>query len=382
MLSEPSKRLPSFRERKPTEEGGPIARAGFAYQDHVAAHFCLSLLNDPMLIEVWCETYDDIVLIRLIEGTETMEFIQVKADVLDQLWTLAKLCARESGKEGTSIFERSLTRAAYKEKASFRMVTLRPIGKELSVLSLNRCHEDRINSIEIQSLTKDLEQRFQQAQSPAGHGACYWVDNVEWESFGQREIADSNKLTLKRHLESLGIYAPSDTLTSVYETLIARIKGMSELRNADHDKKVMTRAMLIELLRKAEDPFPDHLPSAKLEAKLAAARCDPVCISQAQDLRRAYRKTLLTRPFLNLGEENDKTEVAILGNLHRLLSAYDSGRSKDSSDREFHATCVESVEALSVNLHVGRDQLTTHDAVGCMYEITSRCRHRFTKATP
>lgn len=373
---------PSFRECKPTEEGGPIARAGFAYQDHVTAHFCLSLLVDPALTEVWCETYDDIVLIRQSNGVESMEFVQVKAEALDQLWTVAKLCARESGRVGTSIVERSLARAAYKEAATFRLVTLRTIGSDLSVLGLPRNHVDRVQSGALDVLKADLEAKVSGIKSPSGCGIDYWAEHVEWDSFTQREIVDSNKLALKQHLEGFGIYAPTDKLASIYETLIAKIKGMSELRNVDHDNKVMTRQMLIELLRKADDPFPGHLPSSRLEAKLTEARIDPVSIAQAQDLRRAYRKASLSKPFLSLADDNDNVEVAILGHLHRLLSSYDSGRLGDTSDREFHATCVEKVEGLSKEIDVGTGKLTTHQAVGCMYEITSRCRHRFTKAAP
>ncbi|WP_439370882.1 dsDNA nuclease domain-containing protein [Bradyrhizobium sp. DASA03120] len=56
--------LPSIFDLVPLEHGGPIARAGFLYQDHVAAKYCIEMLLDPALEQVWCETLDDITLIR------------------------------------------------------------------------------------------------------------------------------------------------------------------------------------------------------------------------------------------------------------------------------------------------------------------------------
>src|SRR4051812_28736710 len=61
---------PTYRDLDPLEEGGPIARKGFAYQDHVAAGKCLDMLLTDGPSEVWCEAEDDIVLVWLIQGVE------------------------------------------------------------------------------------------------------------------------------------------------------------------------------------------------------------------------------------------------------------------------------------------------------------------------
>ena len=123
---------PPLRSLTPTDFGGGIARQGFAYQDHAAVQFCLMLLEAPSLKEVWCETYDDIVLIWDVDGKEIAEFVQVKGELLDQLWTVAKLCARVKSPthpngEGTSIFEKSLNRDNCDETTQFRLVTARDV---------------------------------------------------------------------------------------------------------------------------------------------------------------------------------------------------------------------------------------------------------------
>ncbi|MBI3547118.1 MAG: DUF4297 domain-containing protein, partial [Gammaproteobacteria bacterium] len=55
--------LQSVRDTMPTNQGGIYARQGFAYQDDVAAKFYIEMLSNENLIEVACETHDDIVLI-------------------------------------------------------------------------------------------------------------------------------------------------------------------------------------------------------------------------------------------------------------------------------------------------------------------------------
>lgn len=91
--------LPPPRKIRPSDSGGSIARAGFAFQDHVAAGFCIEMLTREDLKEVWCETYDDIVLVWDKAGEELFEFVQVKAENHDQLWTTALLCQRDKKKD-------------------------------------------------------------------------------------------------------------------------------------------------------------------------------------------------------------------------------------------------------------------------------------------
>jgi hypothetical protein len=85
--------LPSIHDLSPLEEGGPVARAGFLYQDHIGARFCIEMLQNANLVGVWCETLDDITLIWATDGGgETVEFVQVKSNELDQMWSIALIC--------------------------------------------------------------------------------------------------------------------------------------------------------------------------------------------------------------------------------------------------------------------------------------------------
>ena len=69
--------LPSVNDVRPREEGGPLARVGFSYQDEVAVAFCIEMLNDPSLLKIHCETHDDILLFRVADDGPNAEFVQV-----------------------------------------------------------------------------------------------------------------------------------------------------------------------------------------------------------------------------------------------------------------------------------------------------------------
>ena len=92
----------SIRDLKPLETGGVVARVGMGLQDHVAAGFCIRMLSDPSVLEVWCERQDDVTLLWSDgKGKERVEFVQVKST--DQAWTPKNLCAGEP-----SVLERLL----------------------------------------------------------------------------------------------------------------------------------------------------------------------------------------------------------------------------------------------------------------------------------
>src|SRR3954469_6978840 len=119
---------PSIRDLPPLETGGTELRKGIGVQDHVAAKFCILMLTGTDLQEVWCERHDDMTLVWQTPNAEIIEFVQVKSNEMDQLWSVALLCQRQkmatsrSG-VGTSILERSLANDRGREQCRFRIVT-------------------------------------------------------------------------------------------------------------------------------------------------------------------------------------------------------------------------------------------------------------------
>lgn len=71
--------LPSVEDATPWEQGGPIARTGFNYQDEIAVGLLLDMLEEPFALEVHCETHDDVILVSQGSSTQNIaEDVQVK----------------------------------------------------------------------------------------------------------------------------------------------------------------------------------------------------------------------------------------------------------------------------------------------------------------
>ncbi|MDB5390403.1 MAG: hypothetical protein JWM11_6049, partial [Planctomycetaceae bacterium] len=135
----------SIHALEPLEIGGTVARIGLDVQDHVAAGFCLDMVTEERLGQIWTETQDDVFLLWINDGVEEVEFVQVKSNELDQLWSIAELLKKEpvaeddhgaggdgkpnksKKKEGRCILEKSLQYDRCSESVRFRIVTCRPV---------------------------------------------------------------------------------------------------------------------------------------------------------------------------------------------------------------------------------------------------------------
>ena len=182
--------LPSIFETPPADTGGINARIGFAFQDDVAAGFYLEMLSGSNLVEVSCETYDDILLVWQEEDNTVLEFVQVKAENPDHLWTIAKLC---EGPDHKSILEKSLSRDKFKESSCFRIVTSRQIHSELDVLTRDRRHEHRSESYSpFKNLIDKVEKRLPGVISKKKNGSSYWLKNTYWDVYPEDAIEKLN----------------------------------------------------------------------------------------------------------------------------------------------------------------------------------------------
>lgn len=174
--------MPSIFTLPPLEEGGPIARGGFDYQDHVAAACCFEMLHDASLQAVWCETHDDLLLHKIINQQQIVEFVQVKSESLNQLWSVAELCDRKSRgnmpRQGTSIIEKQLAHDQGDEQSFFRLVTFRDVNAELALL---KQAADQRNQEELDRLVMTLNERVDNYISPKQNGPDYWVRHMQWD---------------------------------------------------------------------------------------------------------------------------------------------------------------------------------------------------------
>jgi hypothetical protein len=376
--------LPKLRQMRPTDSGGPIARAGFAFQDHVAARFCIEMLSNNNLKEVWCETYDDIVLVWDKLGQESVEFVQVKAENPDQLWTPAFLCRRdkkkgETEKIGSSIPERSLAKDCCHEDVYFRLVTSWEVNSELEILKLERGHRDRGHETsKFEELLKQVQEKIGDYKSAKGNGCNSWLQRMLWEIDSQQNLEKINCFNLLKVLEQMGSPIATDSAMNVYSDLLTLVKQAAEKLDAEREKKFLKAEEVRAFIKKQAAPFPGLGPSETLDKKLSDAKLPDTDRASAQELRRAYLMAVRTRSYLETGGAPTYT-TAILHKLLRLRTERDSGQLPTMDDMHFHALCLQRVNDAMAAPASNSDATPAELGAGCMYDITARCRHRFTQ---
>ena len=376
----------SVFDAMPPDLGGIYARQGFAYQDEVAAKFYIEMLTNENLVEVWCETHDDILLVWKSDAPQIVEFVQVKAEHPDQLWTVAKLCERQKSARipdgsGTSLLEKSLSRDRCSELSWFRIVTCRQFISDLEVLTRERGHEQRSISYDLfKNLLGQVKEKIGTFKSANGNDSGYWLMNVRWDVINVGDISNLNQKALAEALHGLGQPYDPDTVRSIYNDLRALAKDTAEYGMEKWKEKRISRDQLLTKISDWIQPYPDKGKAERLQGKLVNAGLDSTCLDVAMDQQRFYLKKRRTAPYLETKQAED-IEHQVLDVLHNLRASLDSGTLNENGVK-FHERCLKAVGKISPVTKGGTVVLPPGYLSGCMYEITARCRHRFTRLRP
>lgn len=219
----------SVDDAKPVEEGGPTARIGFNYQDQIACSLLIEMLAMPDIAKVHCESHDDAVVIRQENSTpsRTAEFVQVKSN--DKTWTVSDLCASK-GNKGKSLYETSLAKDQYKEVSRFRVVTLRPVSKDLRLLTFPIGAPGRQPTGDpFKSLQAYIDGKFPKLQSKKGNGSSYWIRNCAWD------VRDSEQAIFKANvfnLMTLGLNEGRPLFVDQAQTLLDELLDWAKVAGA------------------------------------------------------------------------------------------------------------------------------------------------------
>ncbi len=379
----------SIHDLAPLETGGVEARQGFGLQDHVAAGFCIEMLKNPQLTQVWCESQDDITLIWGDGEAERVEFVQVKSNEPDQLWSVAMLCQRESKAKstngtGTSILEKSLAYDRCKEPCCFRIVTSRPVKDELKILTYALDSAHRTSSPDaVTALADHVATNVGDFRSPNDRCCKFWVSSATWDEMHSTEsVREKNVLEFLRIVRGWDSVLFVDQVGCMYDKLLFKVQEAALARHADDPgaKKLLRHLVIAwvkEEVARAEHPVAPGTGTA-LKVKMQQAGIADDVIDNAIEHRQQYRIDVLTPQYQELGNRR-KLDRSVAGELHLLLSRFDAGQ-LGNSGVEFHALCLEKVSELAITLTIfpkpGMALL-----FGCMYNITDRCGHRFRRPT-
>jgi hypothetical protein len=383
-----NKRWPSIDAAKPEEEGGPVARSGFSFQDEVGVSLLIDMLEDETISKIHCETHDDLVIVRTSHTVRNRiaEYVQVKANEPDQLWSIAMLCKRKNNASGTSIFEVSLHRDRHDEESRFRIVTLRPVNSDLEFLTYNRGAPGRnLREEKFKRACLELERLCPGTISEKGNGPSFWLENCHWDlRFNSIEMARNANLL---RLIQLGHRENHLLLPDHAETLLKELRGWvkeaSDARwQSDRDKKIITRTKLrgwwehyTTLLVEGSS----IMSGGKLAGKMQDADLPDDLIRLATEMRLAYAAEARTPRYLESGQVNHlqnlvKSEIMLL-RTQFLAGKFDMDGVK-LNGIGFHGRCVERLYNIGIEFGSGSENYSAF-MKGCMYDIVDRCSLKF-----
>ncbi|RDL16234.1 dsDNA nuclease domain-containing protein [Pseudomonas jessenii] len=245
------------RITSPSNKGGPAARQGFKYQDHVAVSFILKMLRDSSCSQVECETADDIVAVFHCEGQSVNEYIQVKTTEGDNKWNWQEVIALDGIKADSSLLHKSLKCDVRPGSARFRIVTKRDVAKILEGFKIEL--DKRALPDATTTRGAALLKAFKTFVSPQKRDFSYWAKNCVWQVYGDVEALEAvNIKALSQLAEGLGNRPNFTQLQAIYEELLEQADkaATANVKTAAATKIILrepTLAHLKKLLDEADD---------------------------------------------------------------------------------------------------------------------------------
>lgn len=354
-------KLPSIHEVKPPESGGPTARSGFMYQDHVAVKCLLNMFEDPTLQNIWFEGLDDIVILR---GDNIVEFIQVKSNDLSSRWSVDKLISEE-------LIQKSLSRGVCQEDVLYRIVTSYDVDSVLSVLKY-RIGDSNRNTEKIDLIHTKILNKVNIGQNQKGHTVRDWLDKCWWEklSDSMEDLQAKNLILLEDTIyKDRQIQLPIDQKKELYQQLLSLVRDAS----LPNQKNSMNRSEINQWFDDKLSNFTTpKTGTEKLITKMQEAGIPDSTIEVAKEMKWKYKNETLNHIFVSSLSINTFKDT-VLSKLHNLKIDFDADK-LNMSDMDFYRHCNQVIDQLAVEHNI-----PISIAKGCMYDITNRCSHRFTK---
>lgn len=258
----------------PSNKGGPAARQGFKYQDHVAVSFILKMLCDSTYTQVECETADDIVAVFQHEGQTVHEYIQVKTTEGDGKWNWKEVTKLENGRPETSLLQKSLKCDIRPGPARFRIVTKRDAAKILDCFKIELEHRTPESTAERSDI---LVKKFKKTLSLQQRDFAYWAVNFVWQVYGDVIALESiNIKALAKLAENHGNRPSYSQLQHIYDELLELAdKAATADVKTEAATKVISRDSTLMLLKQRFEEADDR---ASANAKPYKKRPDPFLV--------------------------------------------------------------------------------------------------------
>lgn len=357
--------LPSIHDLQPNEFGGRIARQGFTYQDHLGVKYLINILTDEDVIEIAFETEDDIVIAK----NNIVELIQVKSNTLTSNWSASKIVDED-------IVQKSINRGRFKENVKYVIATSTGVSRDLECL----CDEATIgkrNSKSINLISEKINKKTTISKNLKQHGLDEWLQHCHWiiepNTTNLIEAECFKKLEEYIHMKYGKLLLPTQK-DELYQQILAFVQNASTSK--DISKAKIKRDDFIGWLEnKMDSIIVPQKGFEKLTRKMNAANIDETTINSAMEMKWKFTIEERERKYIAQNQiDKIKNEVQIV--IQKLLKKLDSGE-LNCTREQFHDLCIDKVDDVAI-----KNNVSEVIARGCMYDITNRCSHRFTKPTP
>lgn len=241
------------RISSPSNKGGPAARQGFKYQDHVAVSFIFKMLRDSTYAWIECETADDIVAVFQHSGQTVYEYIQVKTTEGNQKWNWKEVTDLENDKVESSLLQKSLKTDLRPGIARFRIVTKRDVASILEGFKTEL--EKRVLPDTTTERGAALLKKFKKSRSPQNRDFSYWAENFVWQVYGEVEaLAAINVKMLAKLAEQYGNRPNYNQLKGIYDEFLELADNAATADvKTDAVTKIISRETTLALLRQRLD---------------------------------------------------------------------------------------------------------------------------------
>lgn len=210
------------------DAGGVAGRIGYDFQAHVAAGFVLDMIADPELLQVECETADDVTLRWERGGRQEIEYVQVKTTDGNSKWGIQELTARDKSKFGSSLMEKSLACDAFPGNPLFRFVSTRDVRGELVLFKARRPSRPNPDP-RFAKLVGSFGAKHKTYKSPQGRTTADWAASMLWDVEGNEKALEAkNVLKLLRLAEDSGERPSSQLAEEAYDDLLKRVTAASK----------------------------------------------------------------------------------------------------------------------------------------------------------
>jgi hypothetical protein len=315
---------------------------------------------------------------------ESLEFCQVKhTQEKGSRWSVADLCKKDlivNGK-GKCLIEKSLEQDRCEENGTFRIISSYPVNNDLSHLTMKVGSTERINAAEKRSeLTKKLISKIGEIKSTKGTKIENWIDKCYWQKLPEtiEDLRNNNLLLLERIIESYAINIHPIHRNDLYDLVLSKVYNASscDLKENPMGFKIIFDQFLEWIKTKAKE-FSQAIKNDKLEEKLLKAGCDRSLILSARELKYLFRKEKLESNYVK-SNELSILETKVLEKLLDLKIKLGS-QEVNINGIQFLNLCNDEVSLIADSLGTHDNGITSTLCKGIMYDLTSKCFHRFTK---